>query len=353
MHYPALIVDTAKLRHNTRVIMETCAKHNIRIAAVSKCYAAIPALIEAQIQAGIDMIADSRVENLQKMAHLPVKKMLLRIPMLSQVQEVVRYADISLNSELKVIRALSFAAVELGKEHEVILMVDVGDLREGVMPADALGILAQMIKLPGIVWTGLGANYGCLGGIMPDRDNLMTIVTLAEQAEERFGIKCRILTGGNSCTLHVLANGGCPPGINHLRLGENILLGYDHIIAEPVSDCYRDVFTLQAELVEIKEKPSKPIGRIGLDAFGKIPEFADIGVRKRGILAVGRQDVCMENMRPRQEGIQIIGESSDHLVVDLTDSPVDWQLGDVVEFDLLYGGILNACTSAYVEKVIL
>lgn len=52
------------------------------------------------------MIGDSRVRNLQKYDGLPVQKMLVRIPMLSEAEEVARSADVSLHSEMPVIRAV-------------------------------------------------------------------------------------------------------------------------------------------------------------------------------------------------------------------------------------------------------
>jgi predicted amino acid racemase len=49
---------------------------------------------------------------------------------------VVRSADISLNTELDTLKKLSYYAKASNKNHQVIVMVELGDLREGVLPID-------------------------------------------------------------------------------------------------------------------------------------------------------------------------------------------------------------------------
>lgn len=353
MRYPALIVEKAKLTHNTKIITERAAQYGIEVTAVTKCYCAIPELAEAQVKGGVKMLADSRVENLKKMAGIAVPKMLIRIPMISQADEVVRYADISMNSEIGVIRALSEAAVRQEKIHRIILMIDIGDLREGCWPEDAMGIADEALKLKGVLLCGVGANFSCFGGIMPERKNLNMIVDTAKQLEAKHGVQMTILSGGNSVTYDTMINGQVPKEINHFRLGETILLGIDSGAGKLVEGAYQDAFTLKAEIIELKDKPSKPIGRVGIDAFGNVPEFEDIGIRKRAICAIGRQDLRVENVTPRLKGAQILGASSDHMIIDVTDCGEPLKVGDVMSFDMAYGGLLSAATSEYVTKYMI
>lgn len=353
MRYPALIVEKSKLKHNTKIITERAAQYGIEVTAVTKCYCAIPELAKAQVEGGAKMLADSRVENLKKMAEIPAPKMLIRIPMISQADEVVRYADISMNSEISVIRALSEAAQRQGKVHKIILMIDIGDLREGCMPGDAMEIAGEAVRLAGVQLYGVGANFSCFGGIMPERENLNMIVDTAKQIEAKYGVQMRILSGGNSVTYDTMINGEVPEEINHFRLGETILLGIDSGAGKLVEGAHQDAFVLKAEIVELKDKPSKPVGRVGIDAFGNVPEFKDIGIRRRAICAIGRQDIRVENITPRLKGAQILGASSDHMIIDVTDCEEPLKVGDIMSFDMAYGGLLAAATSEYVTKYLI
>ena len=95
-----------------------------------------------------------------------------------------------------------------------------------------------------------------------------------------------------------------------------------------------------------------PIGEIGRDAFGEKPVFEDKGMMKRAILSIGRQDARIENLSPRDGGAEIIGASSDHMLLDVTACKRRLKVGDIMEFNLSYGGLLSVITSSYVSKII-
>ncbi|SHJ23459.1 ornithine racemase Orr [Lutispora thermophila] len=352
MNYPALKIDLKKIEANTRLLVEKCAAYNIKVSAVTKAFCGIPEVAEAMVKGGAAYLADSRVENLIKMKHIKQPKMLLRIPMLSQVKEVVEYADISLNSEYKVIKALSDEAQEKRKCHDIILMVDLGDLREGVWADEAVEYAGKIIKLEGVRLIGIGTNLTCYGAVIPKVDNLSKLVEIAENIEKKYGVKLSIISGGNSSSYYLVENGTIPKGINNLRLGESVVLGNETAYGNRIEGTYNDCFTLCAEIIELKEKPSVPIGEIGVDAFGNKPTYVDRGIRKRAILAIGKQDVRIDGLTPIDKKIIILGASSDHMIVDVTDSETDYSIGDIIEFTMDYGALLSLSTSDYVYKVI-
>lgn len=353
MKYPALIIDLKKIERNTRAVAAQCKKYGISLTAVSKCYCGLPEIAAAQIRGGAAMIADSRVKNLIKLRDLPVKKMLIRIPMISEAEDVVEYADYSMNSELKTIRALSDTAIRKGKIHKVIFMVDVGDLREGCLPENALGVISEIIKLKGVVLDGIAANFGCFGGVMPEYVNLNILVKLAEDVKNTLGTDVSIISGGNSFTYTTMVQGQCPKAINHFRLGDILLTGYDTRLCEMVPEAESDSVMMLCEIVEILDKPSKPFGKIEKDAFGNVPYFEDNGIRKRAIFAVGRQDIRIEEIFPSENGMEVLGASSDHMIVDVTECSRKLEAGSIAAFRLTYGAMLAAFTSEYVEKVFI
>lgn len=352
MSYPAVRIDLEKLTHNTEVLVEKCKRLGIDVVPVTKVYCGIPAIAKASLVEGVKMLADSRINNIKKMKDLNVPKLLLRLPMLSQVEEIVEYVDISLNSEYEVIKSISNKALEKGKVHKIILMVDLGDLREGEWRDTAVELAGRILELKGVRLVGVGTNLTCYGAVIPSKENLGLLVAIAEEIEKKYNFKLDIISGGNSSSIHLIDKNEVPERVNQLRLGESIVLGYETAYGERIEGTHGDVFTYMAEIVELKEKPSVPTGEIGVDAFGEKPAYIDRGVRRRAILAAGRQDVKTDGIRPRDKDAIVLGASSDHLIVDVSDCKKDYKVGDILEFDMNYGALLAAFTSEYVDKII-
>ncbi|HHV82635.1 MAG TPA: alanine/ornithine racemase family PLP-dependent enzyme [Tepidanaerobacter syntrophicus] len=350
MIYPSVKIDLEKLRNNTNRIVNLCKEKDIEVMGITKGICAFLPAVRAIIGGGAKKLGDSRIKNIKMMRKegigLPIY--LIRCPMLSEIKEVVDLADGSLNSELEVIKALSYEALAEGKKHKVILMVDVGDLREGVMPEDALDITEEILKLPAIEFEGIGTNTGCFGGVKPTYRNTKILADLANCIEKKYSIELKTISGGNSDTLNLLKESELPPRVNQLRIGEAILLG-TRVNKFPELQFYRDSFVLEAEIIEVKMKPSRPIGEIACDAFGKVPVFEDKGLMRRAIAAIGRQDCIIEGLSPLKDLIEIIGSSSDHLILDVTKSK-DINVGSKVRFRLSYSALITLMNSNYVTK---
>ena len=152
MSAPRLEVDLDKIQHNARTLVTRLAKRGISVTAVMKACLGSAEIADTLLRAGVSMIGDSRMENIEAMRRAGVKApmMLIRSPMISDVQRVVRYADVSLNSEIDVIVQLSLAAKAAGRRHGVVLMVELGDLREGIMPDDLEQTVGLLLDLPNI-----------------------------------------------------------------------------------------------------------------------------------------------------------------------------------------------------------
>ncbi|WMM23337.1 ornithine racemase Orr [Tissierella sp. MB52-C2] len=353
MKYPRVTIDLSIIRNNVQTLVELCNKQDIKIAGVTKVFCGEPRLAKAYIDGGVSYLADSRIENLIRIKDLNIPKIMLRLPMKSEAEKIVEYADISLNSELETIRLLSKKALEKNKVHKIILMVDLGDLREGFYEEESLfDCIENAIPLKGIKIIGLGTNLTCYGGIIPTEEVLNRLVKLQKRIEEKYDIKLEILSGGNSSTVHLIENRKIDR-LNNLRLGESLVLGIESAYGEQIEGTDNGAFKLQVEIVEVKEKPSVPIGEIGRDAFGNVPTFTDRGIRKKILCAIGKQDIDFDALYPLDDGIIILGGSSDHLILDFSDSKIDYKVGDIVEFKLSYVGILRAMTSEYIEKEII
>lgn len=351
--YPRIEISKSKLMHNSKVMYDLFTPKRVTLMGVTKCFCAIPDAAQAMVDGGITMLADSRIRNLKKLQNIPVKKVLLRLPMHEELNEVVKYSDYSLNSELSTLKHLGEAAISMGKVHNVIIMVDLGDLREGVWADNIDVFVSQAVKIDGIEIKGFGVNLSCFGGVIPDENNLGRLVEISEKMSSKYNLDIEIISGGNSSSVYLMNEGRFPSGINNLRLGEILLLGRETAYGRSVTNMHRDVFTLKGQIIELKDKPSVPIGNIGMDAFGNIPSYEDRGIIKRAILAMGRQDINPDGLFPIDSNIEVLGSSSDHTIIDVTNSNIEYQVGDIVDFHMDYGCILRACTSEYVEKVVV
>lgn len=353
--YPRLEIHLDRLSENAKEIVALGQQYGVEIWAVTKVTCGHPEVAKTLLGAGVKALGDSRIENICRMreAGLEAYYTLVRIPMKSDVENVVRYADCSLNSDLTVLQALNEAAERVQRTHDVILMVDLGDLREGFWPTELPGAVEQVLQMKNLHLKGLGVNLTCWGGVLPTEENMGKLIELAESIESQFGIQLEIISGGNSSSLPLLREGKMPDRVNQLRIGEVLMLGNDTVTHTPFPNTRPDAFVLQAEIIELREKPSHPIGTTGLDAFGKPPVFTDKGKRIRAILGIGKQDVAADGLRPLDTGIEVVGGSSDHIILDLTEAEGTYQVGDIVCFTVGYECLLKSMTSPYVEKIVV
>lgn len=352
MYAPVLEIDTRKVTENARRLHGFCAARGVELAFVTKGFSARPEVIRAALAGGITRFADSRLKNIAaaKTALPGLHYLLIRIPAIDEAEDVVRWADWSLQSQIEVIRAVSDAALRAGKVHPIILMIDVGDLREGVFGLEQLREIAPQIReCKGVELVGLGTNVGCYGSILPSVENTGVLVRLRDFLNESYGFRITTLSGGSTCTLRLLEEGVLPEGINHLRVGEAVLYGEDTTGSRFLEGCHPDAFHFKAQVVELRRKPSVPIGEHGRDGKGDTPEYPDRGVRLRAICAAGKQDVAWAALTPTLPGAEMIGASSDHLIVDVEDCTGQIRVGDWMDFRCGYMAVLDATTSAYVD----
>ena len=349
-------IDVAceRIQCNTKSIISLCAMHGIEVVGVTKSVCGNPEVAHAMLSGGVSMLGESRLSHVIRLREAGIKAdiMMLRLPALSEVDEIVRLTQVSLNSQQETVRALSRSAQTQANIHRVILMIEAGDRREGVLPENAMLVARDILGLPNIELIGVGANVSCIGGVQPSRENTQIIVDVAEDIERKLGIPMQVISGGHTSSLFLLNHGEMPPRVNQLRIGEGILLGVDPANEHLLPTSYQDVFKIIAEIIEIETKPSLPEGNLTVDSFGRVPELKDNGIRKRAILAMGEQDLSISGLTPRILGVKVIGASSDHLVVDITDAVHPLRLGDELEFLPNYASLSTGMAHRDVEQVI-
>lgn len=356
MYAPVLEIHTEKLTENAHRLTEFCAACGRELVFSTKGFCAHPQVIQAARAGGIRHFADSRMQNIMaaKRALPDLHYQLIRVPAPDEAAEVVRWADVSVQSDIHTIRRISDEAARQGRVHPILLMLDVGDLREGVFGREQLREIAPQIReCRGVELVGLGTNVGCYGSVLPSRENMGALVEARDYLNDAWGFSVRTLSAGGTCCLKLLEEGAMPEGVNQLRAGEAVTCGEDTTGNRLLEGYHRDAFILSAQVAEVRRKPSVPVGEQGLDAFGHRQVYPDRGVRLRAICAVGKQDMDLEALTPLLPGAEIIGASSDHLIVDAEDCAEAVRPGDWLRFRCGYMAIMRAVTSAYVEKKIV
>ena len=346
---PRIEINLDKIKHNATTLKELYELKGIQITGVVKGVFARPEVVKVLIDSGIKTIADSKISNIEKMkkAKLQATFILLRTPAMSEIQKVVEFADISMNTEIEVVRALSTEARKKKKIHQIILMVEMGDLREGILLKDVSSFIREVLMLPNIQISGIGTNFACFGGVIPTEQKMNVFSSVVTKMKRKFGLPFPYVSGGNSANHNWLMSTAEVGEVNNLRLGESIFLGCETVNGEPIPNLFTDAFSFFAEVLESKLKPSVPNGTRGRNAFGEFVSFPDRGIISRVIVGVGRQDILVSGLTPLQP-LEIIGSSSDHIILDAKKTFL--KPGDEIAFSLNYGALLAAMTSPSIYK---
>lgn len=356
--FPVLEIDCSVIRKNAARLLDICRSYDIEPFAVIKGFNCDPFVTKAIVDAGYRTIASSRLHHLAavKASGYAVSTLALRIPMLSEVNEIIKYADISLNSQLRTLVALDKAATNVGKIHKVILMMDVGDLREGIFDKSELLDIAVYVenKLHSLYLYGIGTNFMCYGSVVPTEENLSMLAAEAGEIEQRIGRRLEVVSGGATATIPLMVKRKLPQKINNLRIGTALILPM--VLADnwniPLEGMSNYGLILSAEIIEIGEKPTYPVGIIGVNGFGHKCTYVDRGIRERAVLALGDFDVGDCNrLKPIDPCIKILGASSDHMIVDIQECMHHYSLGECISFTLLYQSMLFATGNPLIAKI--
>lgn len=346
-----------KLKHNYDFLDKLMKKEGLDWGVVTKVLCGEKKYIKELIDLGVREMHDTRITNLKVIKQLDpsVQTVYIKPPAKRSIKNVIKYADVSFNTEGSTIELLSKEAQNQNKTHKIIIMIELGDLREGVMGENLIDFYSKVFQLPNIEIIGIGANLNCLYGVLPTQDKLIQLSLYKQLIEVRFNKKIPWISGGTSVTLPLTNKKQLPKGVNHFRIGEALFFGNNLITEKPFRGMKQGVFRLFTEIIELTEKPKVPIGEFGYNVAGESYEVdeKDLGKKSyRAILDIGLLDINPESLTPVNKGIEISRASSDMLVVDLGTSKRNYKVGDLVAFDVDYMGLLRLLSSSYVGKIV-
>lgn len=353
-----LNIDLLALRHNIQTIDGwVSGRPDASWTLVTKVLCGHEGVLEALRALGIRSMADSRLANLESIHRAcgDIETWYLRLPHLPVVDEIVRLADVSLNSEVQVIEALNEAARKQGKTHKIIIMIELGDLREGVMPGSLIGFYQRVFQLSNLEVIGIGSNLGCLSGAVPSVDQYAQLCLYHELLELKFDKRLAVVSAGTSAALPLLRAGGIPQKVNHFRIGESVFLGTDLLNGSTLEGLRDDVMTLEVDIVEIREKSLFATGETSdMMPFESLQgaENAPGSRGHRAVVTIGQLDTEIAGLRPVDPRYELVGASSDLAVVNVCDNPEGLGVGDTIQFRAGYGALVRLMLSKYIDKTV-
>jgi predicted amino acid racemase len=354
---PRIDVDLDRIGQNTQELVRRAAARGVTVTAITKAMRGLPALGRVMLEAGAVALGDSRIEHVERLRAdgIDAPIVLIRSALVSEVDRVVVAADTSCATEVEIVGLLSAAALRVDRVHGIMLMVELGDLREGIMPADLPEAIESCLAFPNIDIRGIGTNLACRNGVVPDDRNMGELTDLATAVEAQFGFVLGVVSGGNSSTLDWLGSTEHLGRIDNLRLGEAILLGRDPLHSTPIAGLHHDAATIFAEVIESKHKPRRAWGARAQSTFAAPVDVtvadgtsADEDHGWHSLLALGHQDTDPLDLSA-PPGLRIIGASSDHLVIA---SQQKLTLGSEVAFRPGYSALVRAMSSRTMQSVI-
>ncbi len=244
-------------------------------------------------------------------------------------------ADFFLISDISAAKALSLEAIKQKRKARLILMVELGDGREGFNPDQVIPICQEIIVLENIEILGIGTNVSCLSGVAPIPERLEFLVKIKKEIEQKLSYSLKVISGGNSSAWQLIAQKTIPSKINQLRIGEAILLGQETVNYEAIREIYQDAFIITAEVIEVREKTD-------IDNKGKNV--------LRVVIALGKQDIGAGFLKPITKEIKVVKISSDHLVVEigLKKNFKKIKCGDTIDFIPDYFALVGAMSGQFV-----
>jgi ornithine racemase len=346
-----------KLKHNYDFLQNLFEDHDIEWGVVTKLFCGNEDYIREVINLGAREIHDSRVSNLKVIKSIDpeVQTVYIKPPPKKYIPEIVKYADVSFNTELETIRLLSEEAVKQDRKHMIIIMIEMGDLREGVMREELIDFYGEIFRLPNIEVIGLGTNLNCLHGVMPSSDKLIQLALYKQIIELKFNRKIRWVSGGTTVVLPLVLRGDLPDSVNHFRVGEALYFGVDLFSGDIIDGMEPSVLELFTQVIEIHEKPLIPSGELAANPQGETLEIDEELYGKtafRAILDIGYLDIQPDFLIPKSKDIEIVDASSDMLVVNVGQNERDLKVGDMVRFQLKYVGALGLMNSNYIDKYV-
>lgn len=360
-----LVIHSEKIKENIKLLSNYFEKHHIEWSLITKVFSGdkkfLKTILTKDVIEKINSVGDSRLTSLRNLREVnpDLRTIYIKPPAEIYTDDVVAYADISLNTSLSTIEALNRSAKKKNVIHKIIIMIELGELREGVNRGDIIEFYKKVFQLSNIEVIGIGSNLGCMYGVEPTYDKLLQLSLYKEIISAKFNKNLKFISGGTSITLPLVESNIIPKDINHFRVGEAAFFGISPLEGKPFKDLHTDTFEFYANIIELKEKNIVPDGLISDASIGQTSTYHENDITEtsyKAILDFGLLDVDQKDISTDDKNISFVGVTSDMLVIDVGDNKTKsgktkFKVGDKIKFKLNYMAVARLLNSKFIDKV--
>lgn len=360
-----LIIYSERIKKNIKELSSFFKGNNIEWSLVTKVFSGdktfLKSILTEDVIQNINSIGDSRLTSLRNLRDVnpSLRTIYIKPPAKIYADDVVKYANISLNSSFSTIQCLNDAAKKQDKIHEIIIMVELGELREGIKRSDILEFYEKIFELSNIEVIGIGSNLGCMYGVEPTYDKLLQLSLYKELISAKFNKELKYISGGTSITLPLIKNKTIPKEINHFRIGEAAFFGISPLDNKPFINLNTETFEFYSNIIELEKKKIVPDGIINDANIGHTSEYNENDIQEtsfKAILDFGLLDIDQSDLHAVDQDISFVGITSDMLVIDIGNNKnkfnkPKYKVGGKIKFKLTYMGVARLLNSKFIDKI--
>lgn len=327
-----LKIDLSKIQYNAHILRDMCRRSYVHFTPVVKGVGGDDRIIQSLAEIGITHFADARIDNIRESDNGQYSYTMIRTGNQQELENIVNHTDISIQTELETIQQVNHIAQSLNKTHDILLMVDWKDEREGIQTYEVVEYINKVVNMPNVKIKGLAFNFMCFHSDAPTSEDIQLINEFVAHVEGQTGLNMQIVSGGNSSVLPEMAKGHLGK-INELRIGETLFRGVNTTTDTAIPALYQDAIILEAEIVEIKPRMRHQSHHDYLQA----------------ILDIGNLDTKIPEILPLHHDVDVLGATSDHVMVDLYNHD-NYQVGDTIQYSLGYSAMAQSMYMPNIKK---
>ena len=224
---PSLVLDIDILKANVNELLKICHSHGVSLQPHAKTHRT-PEIGLLQQELGCDGLCVAKVGEAEGFANAGVKKITVAYPVIGASKvERARVLSTSIDLTLAVDSVAGAKSIgEVFAAHSqvcsVLLIIDTGLGRDGVLPADAPKIAQAINSVPGVKVVGVMTHEGTVYGA-PDKVSMIAaakkvseMMVETSQAINSAGVEVSRVSMGSSASARVAAT---VTGVNQIRPG--------------------------------------------------------------------------------------------------------------------------------------
>jgi D-serine deaminase-like pyridoxal phosphate-dependent protein len=229
---PALVLDLDKMEANLKEMADIARDAGVKLRPHTKTHKS-PYLAKLQLESGASGITVAKLGEAEVMADAGITDICIAYPIcgeikLSRLKRLFEKADVSISLDsVEVAKGISAVGEEIGRQISILLKINTGLNRCGVLPGEeALAVARQIPPLPGVELMGILTHEG---HVLSKERSLEGVKGSAIEAGEEMvktadllrsrGINIREVSVGSTPTARYIAY---VPGITEIRPGTYI-----------------------------------------------------------------------------------------------------------------------------------